>query len=578
MPLSTINNFEYATVNFPVKKMASAKTVWIDTNAYISTLTANPNLDEENLYNFFQKTFAYGIYGNERFDEINFDLSDEKTLKAERYGGAGIGDNAGGVRCGNLGSFQIKGIGKNCLVGSGKDSWHSYGGLNMEEAICEAINSVILDRILPVGVVKSYGLICTGENTAYPPSDEPGRPKTGLGALLIRDACLRPAHFYRSNFYRNKSGSKNRIHHDVFRTRQVNIQLKTQLKDNIELIKFIGIFLKNCANQFAFSRAFGIVHGAISPSNISFDGKWIDLSTATFVQNPENDNCFFAEAADILVIVEEFLYNHGKYTLQDFKIGPLANYYWGQYDAHLNLYIAEAFGFPKEICEKVVASEFFNEISIYFVDFPSKTEDSKKIKTSIQRNKVSAALFAEKIFRESAEILLNKSKEQSEFLKFITNNLVKNDYSKISFIIQNIIICCLRKFYFTDIFSINEIRDSVRKHLTSMKTNNIQELIGEYGITSQWLFGRLDSDDECVLLNSKSIKIIFNNKNGYFQVLDRDENKNFIFDAAKSLSNFISKIEHRKLKVNGQLAIEHIIKIIDVLAEYDEIKAFNSDL
>lgn len=65
--------------------------------------------------------------------------SSHKIFHAERYGGSGIQRNGGGARCGFDGSYQIKGMGTNPLVGKGTDGRHSNGALGAIHAIYEAL-------------------------------------------------------------------------------------------------------------------------------------------------------------------------------------------------------------------------------------------------------------------------------------------------------------------------------------------------------------------------------------------------------------------------------------------------------
>jgi hypothetical protein len=108
----------------------------------------------------FSAQFAYLIRDSETFHGLDF-TSEQRLQIAERYGGEGTGDNGGGARCGNLGGYQVKGIGANPLVGSGRNHWYSYGGLNAQDAIYETIMSEVLGRVLPHGAATIFGVILT---------------------------------------------------------------------------------------------------------------------------------------------------------------------------------------------------------------------------------------------------------------------------------------------------------------------------------------------------------------------------------------------------------------------------------
>lgn len=98
---------------------------------------------------------SYGIKETPIFSNLSFELSDGEMLSAEKYGGIGIGKNLGGARCGNLGDFQIKGVGKNILAYKNAPSKHSNGSLSLLDATIESIYSQILDGLLPHGDLPS---------------------------------------------------------------------------------------------------------------------------------------------------------------------------------------------------------------------------------------------------------------------------------------------------------------------------------------------------------------------------------------------------------------------------------------
>lgn len=98
---------------FLATRMLDGKVVWINPEwASDESLPADADVFE-----VFRSRFACMIPNSELFSSLRFDQSAPVELLAERYGGCGIGYNGGGVRCGNLGKYQIKGIGKNLLAG-----------------------------------------------------------------------------------------------------------------------------------------------------------------------------------------------------------------------------------------------------------------------------------------------------------------------------------------------------------------------------------------------------------------------------------------------------------------------------
>src|SRR5690554_1646737 len=74
-----------------------------------------------------------------------------KTFFAERYGGLGIFNNGGGVRCGLTGDYQVKGIGLNPLLGRATPSSYRSGAMTGVEAVREFVWSHLVRLALPYG-------------------------------------------------------------------------------------------------------------------------------------------------------------------------------------------------------------------------------------------------------------------------------------------------------------------------------------------------------------------------------------------------------------------------------------------
>jgi hypothetical protein len=294
----------------------------------------------------FSEEFGYLIRGNECFSSLKFQ-SEERVLLAERYGGNGIGDNGGGVRCGNWGPFQIKGIGTNPLVGRRDDVWHSYGGLNAPDAIMEAIFGSVLAQVLPCGVVSIYGVILTAIDAAYYTVED-----KGWGALLVREASLRPAHFLRTPNYRGNRSAPIRVPPDAIRVRDACLALRNRFPSVRDLVKWLGVFLQRSANQFAYARVARIAHSNLSPSNLSFDGRWIDLTNATFIEGGLNRGGrppFYEEPRAVINCLSEFADTFSKYANVRLDVGPLLNYYVSQLESYSKYWMSTLFGIAPEL-------------------------------------------------------------------------------------------------------------------------------------------------------------------------------------------------------------------------------------
>lgn len=219
--------------------------------------------------------------------------SEFKTFLAERYGGRGVGTNGGGVRCGVDGNIQIKGIGRNCLAGMSSDIWHTHGGANLHEGICEAIWGEVCHNVLPHGGVRALGIIHTGMNIHI--GGDVTRRKLPQ-VLILRQFALRPAHFMRSVNFDPMTEVAARNFSDTERTMQAVKEFDVALTPLVERKpkfrhdpKYINdgliMMIKRFATQIANARAKRLPHGALNCSNIALDGRYIDFGTMSAISD-----------------------------------------------------------------------------------------------------------------------------------------------------------------------------------------------------------------------------------------------------------------------------------------------------
>ena len=233
--------------------------------------------------------FSYAISA-----DLSKESSEGKVFYAERYGGIGMGPHGGGARCGYDGTrYQIKGIGPNPLVGFTEATGQRDGILPLQSALHEMIWSRILQDKLPFGIVECLSVIAIDST----------RPNDALRdtrydrALLIREACIRPAHFERAAYFKRKPhdpvADRSR---DVLRVAEMCRKLPeifgTLLglrADSTENTVFDGLceLAHRQAVQLAFARSHFIYH-SISSSNISLDGRWLDFTSMTSLHTQDS--------------------------------------------------------------------------------------------------------------------------------------------------------------------------------------------------------------------------------------------------------------------------------------------------
>lgn len=329
----TIDNFSANLVDYDCVRILDTETVWINSD---ESLTLSTALNGTASPQAFASFFSYIPQKNPCFNAEDFDLTDVRTYQAERYGGMGIGDNGGGGRVGNFGVFQIKGVGPN-PTGKSASIWYSYGSLHLVDAAYEAIMSTVLNKLLPLGCVKTYGVIFTNRRGAFHSITMPNGEKSLqpiAGALLVREPSVRPAHFLRAEMFTPAKSSL--LMRDSNRVRTVNRQLRQQFGSDNHYIKYLGKFILAAAKQFAFALAARITHGALTPSNLCLDGRWIDLTEVRFLSGGKNFfglTPFYQDSQIVLRVIEELAHVYGKSNGVRFNTAPLFNYYQKMFDA-----------------------------------------------------------------------------------------------------------------------------------------------------------------------------------------------------------------------------------------------------
>lgn len=209
----------------------------------------------------------------------------EVSVHLELYGGAGVGPNAGGVRCANYADFQVKGIGSTMLAGVGFDKWHRHGALSLQDAVRETLMGDLFDVAAPCGAVRALGLADLGFHFSTEIGEEK-LPGSAPRALLYRELSVRVAHFMRSSFM-NVGGEL--AARDSARMRDGIPRFVDWLCRHLDAPNFevaaqgLLLMFEPLMNQMAVLRTKRLVHGSLIPSNFCIDGRLIDFTTSTAV-------------------------------------------------------------------------------------------------------------------------------------------------------------------------------------------------------------------------------------------------------------------------------------------------------
>lgn len=485
-------------VPIKVDKVLELNTVWLDP-------------DFEGDKESFSKHFSYADPQTPCFSTAKFNQLDSIILLAERYGGRGIGYNGGGVRCGTLGKYQLKGIGTNSLVGNHDNKVHSYGGLDARSAINETIFTKVLEKVLPVGVAKVYGIIFTGSNTAIDPISQ----EECWGAILVREACVRPAHFLPAPGFLPRSEYRKSLRPDFARTKIVNQNLAAKFSSPNEYIMFLGKFLSKCANQMAFARIARIMHSTFSPSNMSIDGRWLDVPLSSFISGGENfglSSNFYQEAGEPLGFCVELIHTYGKMNNLLLNPAPLISYYNEQLDAYCSHHLGYLFGLPFGKLNDQFKSDL-NALKLLAMSVISKGKDVNRTWSEPDSEDPVVYLILGAFISlddgAAAQEILEKAglsgvncKHFIEVFGRLTQALSMMHASSPRIFALRYGILALKRSVLAGMFYLSQVDKEVRELCKNGHPKNIEPLIRDYTAAAAWIFE--DNGDEIVVFKSEN--------------------------------------------------------------------------
>ncbi len=306
-------------VPFEARRLAKARSLWVN-----KELFGSRRLED------FYYCIPYPEEPNDAYSEERI------LLQAERYGGAGLAGNGGGVRCGILGSVQLKGIGQNPLAGVTTDHWHKHGAASIQDCVREAIWGEILNSALPYGAVRALGVISTGTEFAVEVADTK-LPGTAPRGLVARDSALRPAHYMRSVFFspslemnmwcndpaRTKAAVSAFVH-GVCSLRQPESHSAEFSPEDLNI--GLSEIFRRAASQIAASRAKRIIHGSLISSNFALDGRWLDFGTVTALAGhgraivAPGSLDLWSQQASVIETIHDLHFYLSKYLASDWRL------------------------------------------------------------------------------------------------------------------------------------------------------------------------------------------------------------------------------------------------------------------
>ncbi|WP_414440173.1 hypothetical protein [Burkholderia sp. 22PA0106] len=303
-------------VPFTCVRLPRARGLWINANCPPPWPSDACRPDDDALERM-AATWGFAAPDPHIFHPDALDWNASTRALAEPYGGAGSAGNGGGARVGILHDAQLKGIGRTPMLGRLVNIQHSYGALLLDQAFTEAIYSHLAQTLLPYGCAQIHGIVDTGVRAAFEDPVMRRWREGGATALMLREPCLRPAHFLRAEHFEPRDARAG-VLDDPARVRLAHRALAALSRGTEGFETLMFDFLTRSARQFSAARTHRLIHGIVTPSNLAIDGRWLDLSFSSIL--PPGVNCkggpasaaFLSEYRVPLVGVMELVYTFNK--------------------------------------------------------------------------------------------------------------------------------------------------------------------------------------------------------------------------------------------------------------------------
>lgn len=531
----------------------------------------------------------YVIKETECLKNTSIDPTISRTLTAERYGGVGISTNGGGVRCGNINNYQLKGIGANYLVGNNNQYSHSYGGLDASNAIAEIINTNTLKKVLPLGAVNIHELIFTGENSAYDTTNN----SSCWGVIMVRDICVRPAHFLPAPGFMPKPEYSRFFKSDIARTRNINRKLAASFDNHNQFILFIGEYLANCANQFAFSRVARIMHATLSPSNISIDGKWLDLPLASFLDSSKNyslASTFYSEPALALNFAIEMLYTYSKYNNILLNPTPLIKYYNEQLFSYSRFHMEFLLALPFSVIT-ISHEKQWNRIADIILKIIMAGKSVLKVRAEVNQCDpivlLLKGLFLSLTNDAAAQPYLSKlsitNGEKQELISCFneiahcghnSDNSISPNF--LSYITASFILA-IKRSTLSGLYYLCNLEIEIRDLCNNGNPDDVASFINTYDEQGNWIFEK-KIETMATIFNSEKIKISYLIKENKYELIEFFTNKKTTnFENYKDLYTHLKCLGKQYFFIKNFNCMDFLSHLDDVLPHLNFFIAEKSD-
>lgn len=567
-----VSDFQEALVPFNAQKVKNPQLIWMSNDLGMGPLQKVAVLEK----------FSYAISETPCLGTIEFDPMDLTPMQAERYGGAGSRGNGGGARCGNIGKYQLKGVGANMLVGEDVPHWYSHGSFNIVDAVCEILYSHALNRAYPGSAVPCFALVMIDSEAGFY-SDVPDQSTICRcpSVILVREAVLRPAHFFRARAFKENDNLGVCLSSDVHRTRVVNKELLYKLGSGANFVTYLSEFIRRSANHFSFFRIAGVCHGAVSESNLSSDGRWLDLTVTSFLDPEENYHvsdgklALFKEYEVVKDIIFEWVSTFSKFNYLNLNAGPLLVYYEEAMEYYLHKHCSYLLGLSEGMWPDKGENRNADIISVYIQGIISKKIPVTNCYFGKFENYSLSSFISELYlhfsrgeFGEQPNMTIALGEKFYGILEYVYNNY-GTDFSEFKHFVVWAGVNSFKRIYLTKYFDRSRIRPYLKKLSENRTVGSVRKCIEQSTSFSDWVF---ESKVKEKLTLYKSLKYevyyLFNKEVYEIQIVSCGETKQYT--SIRSLIEDIKNTDHSALYIEGFSCERYMSDLIDFLSVYDD--------
>lgn len=455
--------------------------------------------------------------------------------------------------------WMIKGAG---ICGSRDMLSFKNAPYKLYDAVVEIAHSIALGEIMPVGVVRPIAL-ATINNSSCASS---GGFNTPL-AITVHEA------FASFGVLGNSDDAERLIDDEARKSHNLDgiyNDLEAFVGGRDALIRSVGKYLMNSANQMAFAKLFGIIHGSLAKSNVTFDGRWHNLHNSKLGITSSGTACmpsreFLDEPELALQVAEQFMSNHGDKTGRPFNFEPLREYFVTQFDDCFLFHFPLLFGldhqdtklFEEDLVlgvyndivrlihgERVaVANGYMDSVSSYLYD--SLRGVMASLVTSIALSKSQEGVLA--LYKQAyAETVHYRFPVFERFCVFA-------------------VIRSLRRTFFGDFFRLVGLRDQVLGIADAGLNTILDTSIESCRLVAAWLFGKLDDGDEVIVFTGGDVTVKYKANTDCLLIVHERPYLGASPIGCAEMSEFV-KHNERLFIVNGYNFCQHLISLLEIIS------------